>query len=337
MVGAMLAVVAHNLALGAGALPPEFKIVLQLVSGAMIGSKVGRKDVAEVRGLVFPALFLLGAMVALNLVFGWLVFSLSALDVATALFAVAPGGMTDMALISADLGANTFYVAILQLFRILVILTVMPPVFRRIVQKRAAVTPGGEPVAAPPEDELSADPPVEEGPWRWSRLLPAPRFWALLAAAVAGGLLFNLLGVVAGALTGAMLAAGIFSVARGKTAFPDRLKVLLQLFSGIFVGSGIDRDSLTALPQLAVPALIMMVGIFAFTFSTAFLLHRLFKLDLAVCLLSSTPGGVQEMALLSEDLGADTPKIAILQTTRLVCVILFFPTMLRLIVGLAGG
>jgi uncharacterized membrane protein AbrB (regulator of aidB expression) len=78
----------------------------------------------------------------------------------------------------------------------------------------------------------------------------------------------------------------------------------------------------------------MFVGIFVYVLIAAAAMHKLFKLDLAVCLLSCTPGGVQEMSLLSEDLGADTPKIAIMQTSRLMFVILLFPTMLEAVTGL---
>ena len=42
------------------------------------------------------------------------------------------------------------------------------------------------------------------------------------------------------------------------------------------------------------------------------------------------------MALLSEDLGADTPSVAVMQTARLVSVILFFPTLLKLYFRLVG-
>ncbi|MDL2233437.1 AbrB family transcriptional regulator [Ruminococcaceae bacterium OttesenSCG-928-L11] len=365
LVGAILGVVLLNLTLGTSFFYADIKVGLQFLSGAMIGSKIGKKDVLEIRNLVLPALFLLAGMVVLNLTFGGLIYKFSSLDVATALFSTAPGGMADMAIISSELGANTSYVAILQLFRILVIFIFMPPLFKKILSRRAS------PAAAPvPEKAVASarraqpaamlqpalagaagggvavhaakrqvdNPAPDVGLWKSTRnwVRENKRFFVLVAVAVAGGLLFRALGVAAGALTGGMIASAAYCVWKGTVQFPSKLKIAMQILSGAFIGIGIDRERLMTLPELFVPCIIMFVGIFAFVFLTSFAMHKLFHLDLTVCLLSSTPGGVQEMSLLSEDLGADTPKIAILQTTRLMCVILLFPTMLRAITLLFG-
>jgi uncharacterized membrane protein AbrB (regulator of aidB expression) len=53
-------------------------------------------------------------------------------------------------------------------------------------------------------------------------------------------------------------------------------------------------------------------------------------------MLASIPGGAQEMSLLAEDLGADVPKVTLLQTFRYVSVIVVFPTMLSAIMFLLG-
>lgn len=324
LVGAIAGTVIVNLFLGGAFLYADIKIVLQLLSGAMIGSKIGMSDVREMKQIILPTLFLLLGMVILNLVFGTLMAALSSLDVPTALFATAPGGMADMALISTELGANPSYVGLLQLLRILTIFICMPPIFKRILAGRSIAPP----TAAPAD---SRDAAVPAGAALARKLI------LLLLVSAAGGLIFRQLGVAAGALTGSMIAGTLLCVFRGKVPFPTPLRFFMQVFSGIFIGVGIDYERIMTLPELLIPALIMVVGIFAFVFATSFLMHKLFKIDLAVCLLASTPGGVQEMALLSEDLGADTPKIAVMQTTRLMSVVLFFPTMLEFItLALAG-
>ena len=61
----------------------------------------------------------------------------------------------------------------------------------------------------------------------------------------------------------------------------------------------------------------MIIGVLLFALITSFIMHKLTKLDFSVCLMASTPGGLQEMSLLSDELGADTPKIAVMQTSRL--------------------
>ncbi|MGI6004402.1 MAG: AbrB family transcriptional regulator [Christensenellales bacterium] len=331
LVGGIVGTAAMNLLIGRAVFYSDIRIVVQMLSGAMIGCNVGKRDFLEMKGIILPTIFLLFSMFLLNITFGSLIYRFSNLDMATALFATAPGGVSDMALISEDLGANTSYVGILQMYRILVVFIFMPPLFQKIFSRINRRPVQVQAVGFVEESAQNEAPQSEEVPKSRGRLL-----WLLLAAA-AGGILFRLLGVAAGALTGAMVAAAAYSILCGKVPFPSKLQFFIQVFAGAFIGIGIDRARVATLPQLLIPMLVMFVGIFVFTFATAFLMRKIFKLDLAVCLLSSTPGGVQEMALLSEDLHADTPKVAVMHTARLMCVILLFPTMLGVIAAFAGG
>ena len=345
MVGAVVGTVLVNLLFERAFFYADLRVAIQLVSGAMIGSRIGKKDFLSLKTIVLPTLFLLVGMVIFNLAFGILMHRMGGLDVATALFSSAPGGMADMALISAELGAETAYVGILQMFRILVIILTMPPLFKKILQKRgyrskqqetAASADMEEPEARVMTAPLFAATPGDVKPPMIGHVMPMVpmRLLILLFVAAAGGLFFRWLGVTAGALTGGMLASAVYCVLRGTVRFPSTLKFLLQILAGAYIGIGIDRACVATMPNLLAPALIMAIGIYGFVFVMAWLMHRLFKLDLAVCLLSSTPGGVQEMSLLSEDLDADTAKIAVMQTVRLVFVILLFPTMLGIIARL---
>ena len=152
--------------------------------------------------------------------------------------------------------------------------------------------------------------------------------------AAIGGLLCWQLGISAGALIGGMIGGAVFSLCKEPVVFPAWIRIGLQVFAGSFIGIKMGRETLVLLPSLWIPLVIMFVGIFLFVFAITFLLHRFTDLPLDVCLLSSTPAGVQEMALLSEELGVDTVKVSLLQTTRLVFVILLFPTMISLVSSL---
>ncbi len=332
MVGGILGAVIVNLTMDRAYFYADIKIVLQILSGVMIGSKIGKRDLLALRTILLPMLFLQLAMVALNLGIGFAVDHFSTLDLATALFSTAPGGMADMALISSDQGANTAYVGILQLIRILTIFIFMPVIFKRILTK--GKTGGAGALPPPPTD--NPEPQDAPAPPKLSPAAYAKRFAVLVAVATAGGLACHFLGMAAGALTGGMIASGALCVLRGTLPFPGKLRFFLQVFSGAFVGVGIDRACIATMPALLVPALIMIAGIFLFVFLASTLMRKLFRLDLGVCLLASTPGGVQEMSLLSEDLGCDTAKIAVMQSTRLMIVILLFPTMLKLILQFAA-
>jgi len=320
MVGSMAAAVAFNLLTERAVFYPDLKVVLQIVSGALIGSRMGREDVASMKQVIFPIVMLLVSMLVLNVTFGGLMYKFSPLNLATSLFAAAPGGASDMAIIASDLGANTAYVAILQLFRLIVIFSCMPPLFKKIItklmQKEAK------------QAEAKGEPRVQ----RPQPIFSIKKFALLLLASALGGMAFYFLGVTAGAMIGGMLASMAFCVWKGKVKFPVKIRVALQICSGAYIGMQLDRASLLAMGDLLIPMLIMFVGIFVFAFGSAFVIHKVTKLSLITCLMASTPGGVQEMSLLADEMGCDTPKVAIMQTSRLVCVIAFFPTMLELMV-----
>ena len=153
----------------------------------------------------------------------------------------------------------------------------------------------------------------------------------MLVIAAAGGILLHLLGIAAGAMIGAMIAAAACCMFFGRMPFPLTLRLGMQIFAGAFIGIGLDREGLARMGDVGISLLILVIGIFIFVFLVTLLLHKVAGLDLITSMLSSTPGGVQEMSLLSEDIGGDTPKIAVMQTARLISVILFFPLMLQFI------
>ena len=328
MVGAMVAVIAFNLITQRAFFYDDLKILLQIFAGAMIGGKISKGDVLAMKKLIVPTIILLFCMVLLNLVFGSAMWLLSDINLPTALFASAPGGMTDMAIIADDLGANAAYVAILQLLRILIIIICLPPLFKRAINGKAKKITDGSPVtvSATPAPQAPAMPKKE----RIFEIL------ALFLCATVGGVAFFLLGVTAGALIGGMLASAVFGVLRHTVTLPLKMRTGMQIFAGAFIGMRMDRESLFAMKDLIVPALVMLVGTIVFVFAVSALIHRFTKLDKATAMLASSPGGVQEMSLLADDLGADTPSVAIMQTARLMCVIILFPTMLSFVLKIFG-
>ena len=328
MVGSMIFVVAFNLLTDKGFFYGDLKTVMQIFGGAMIGCKVGKEDIRELRKVIFPAIILVISMVVLNLVFGTLIYLLSDLDVATALFATTPGGVSDMALLCEDLGANSGYVAILQVFRLLIIFTFCPPIFKYLMNKGKVQGAGNAGASSEKKDAKK--------PEKKKVVYNYPKLVMLIASSAVVGIIFYFLGVTAGAMIGGMLGGAAFTIWKGKTPFPTRLRLIMQFCSGSFIGIRMTRESLMQIDALIIPILIMVVGILAFVFLTSWIIHKATGLNHATAMFASTPGGVQEMALLSEDMGADTVKVSVLQTCRLMFVISFFPTMIKAICSIVG-
>ena len=332
MLGAMVATVIFNLITHHAVFYADLRVVVQLLAGAMIGSRMNRDVLLGMKRLTVPILILVASMFVLNMVFGSALYLFSSLSAPTALFAAAPGGASEMAIVAGELGANAAHVAILQLARLVIIYTCLPFIITRLSGGMRAYQDKHSPESCV---ALGAGESGAEG----EMVAAAARgvhFLLLVTISAIGGIAFRSLGIAAGALIGSMLAGTFYCVARGEAAFPKRLRVCMQISSGAYVGCRLEPETLASMGELLIPLVIMFIGTITFSFGIGFLIHKLTKLDLLTSVLASCPGGRQEMAYLSEDIGADTPSIAIMQTARMVCVIAFFPTLLKLITNWLG-
>ncbi len=91
-----------------------------------IGSRITKKDVKELKTVLSSAVILIITIVILSPGIGIVINRISNLDITTAVFASAPGGMTDMALIADELGADASKVLLLQLVRIIIVINLFP-------------------------------------------------------------------------------------------------------------------------------------------------------------------------------------------------------------------
>ena len=59
-------------------------------------------------------------------------------------------------------------------------------------------------------------------------------------------------------------------------------------------------------------------------------------MDIITALFASAPGGVTDMALIAEDMGADSTKIAGMHSLRLITVIILFPSLIGGLIHILG-
>lgn len=322
--GALFGVALLNLLYGDSYFYSELTLVMKILSGCMIGAQLGREQLSSMKALAKPTVILLVGLISMNLIFGGLVYQFSVLDLPTSLYAVTPGGLSDIVLMSGDLGADPTYVGLLQVFRQVVIFLILVPISHKVLRHQQRKQSGQAPMAT-----TILEPSVLP-PFCWRV------FCELVGCGMVIGLLFDHLGLAGGALTGAMVGSGAYSVVTQPSVYPKPCKNVLRILSGAYVGSGLTRESLSHLHTLLIPVLIMLVGIVGCTLCIAFVMHKVCKLDLAVCLLASTPGGLQEMTLLADDFGASAPPIAVMHTVRLITIISLFPFMLDWVCQLWG-
>lgn len=126
LIGAMFAVAAYNMYTGKGDIPANFKLIAQIVVGGMIGLNFNTGTISGLKELIVPSFLLAAGLILNSIILGFVISKLTGLDMITALFSSAPGGIADMTLISDAYGADTPKVALLHLVRLISVISMMP-------------------------------------------------------------------------------------------------------------------------------------------------------------------------------------------------------------------
>jgi membrane AbrB-like protein len=128
MMGSMLAVAAYALLSPEPvvALPAPLVTGAQIVLGALLGIGFTMGTLRQIQAMLVPSLVTLLLLLALSYGLGLLLARLSGVDVPTALFSLAPGGMNYIAATAEATGANGGVVAVIHLLRIIMTIVLVP-------------------------------------------------------------------------------------------------------------------------------------------------------------------------------------------------------------------
>lgn len=326
MVGAMVAVAVFSVTTGLAYFPKISKMFVQSIAGAYIGSGIRRENLGQMKEVVGPALLIMPCMLLVNLALGLIIHYGFGLDLTTALFASVPGGISDISLISIDMGANAAQVALLQLSRLVLVMLLFPSMLRWISLKF-------DPKALA-EDKAPAT--------RTGETAPKPRqggkrLALTLAVGCAAGCVGYLSGLPAATMTFSMIAVLALNVTTGRAYMPLKVRRFTQFCSGALIGSTVTLADVLGFGQVLLPAVILIFGYVFMNLGIGVLIHKVTGLDLTTALFATTPAGASDMALISEDLGADTTKVSVLHIVRIITVVALFPPVISLVIGWLGG
>ncbi|NCC63702.1 MAG: AbrB family transcriptional regulator [Spirochaetia bacterium] len=309
LIGAILAVmIFSSFGLSNTTYPVSLRIFIQILSGLVIGTRFKRDDIQTLHSMIRPVITLIICLLSINVLFAYIMDHTTSLSFMTSFFACAPGGVSDLALVATDFGAVMEQVALLQLFRLISVIIIFPPLIRNMLH-----------ITSPKNTQTKANKNEAENKHSLKQ------YMTTLAAALFGGLIFHMLHIPAGPILGAIICVAIVNLASNAAAYPNILKTLVQIFAGCYIGSRITFTTFLEGQALLLPALILLVQLLFMAFFTAFILHKFCHLDWATALFSATPGGIQEMGLISDELGLQTPKIVLMHTFRILAVLGVLP------------
>lgn len=314
LIGAMLSTTVLNLAFQAAYMPAEVKFFTQVATGVYIGAKISRSNLGDLRAILRPALLLLAMMLTFAATVGTLIYSISDLSVPTALFAMAPGGITDMTLASMDFGAESSVVALIQTLRV-ICTTALLPVLIRTLRDRGTDAP-----SLPKETAQTA-----KRRRTWKDLAPT-----ILIGLLCGGV-GKYLNIPCGAIAFSMAGCAAFNVATDRSYMPLNLRRFVQMFAGALIGCSVGREQLLQMLDLGWVTVIAIVSFLLLDLAAGRVMMRLFHFDTTTALFACAPGGITDMALIAEEMGADSVKVAGMHIIRLVGIVALYPLIIQVL------
>ena len=314
MVGAVIGACVLGVFTGQAAMPAPAKTIAQIIAGAFIGSGIKREDLAEMKTIAKPAAILIPCLLAVNIAAGLLIYSTGKMDLLTALMCCVPGGISDIPMIAADMGADASIVVTMQFIRLVLGIGVFP-IFIKVIT-------GGN----GKEATIAA---------KKKKTYQAGNVVLTFAVAAVCGLIGKVSPVPSGTMGFATLGSIIFACAFPQRAqMPKILRKLAQMLSGAYVGASIGAQQVKVLMTMGTPVLIIVCAYTLACFGIGWVLYKTGCFTRAEGMLAATPAGASDMALISADIGVQNAKLIVLQVMRLIVVVLFFPSILSFVVSL---
>ncbi|MBU2957989.1 AbrB family transcriptional regulator [Paracoccus sp. 1_MG-2023] len=305
LIGAMLAVAALGAAGHAVGLPVIARDLAFLVIGISLGAGIDAQVVPHLPGWSVSLLGLAVALVAtlgassllLNRIFG--------IDWQTAVLASSPGTMSNAVAIAIEGKGDAAAVTILQLMRLVILVTLVPPV--------AAVL-------GAPDGGAAADRAV----------MALPALVLLLAIGLPLGRLAGRRGISAACLLTGILLSGI---AHGAGllhgAAPAWMIFLGFTVTGAVLGTRISKVDLRAALRLAGAGVVVVGMALGMALVFAVITRALTGFPLGQILIAYAPGGVEAMAAIGLALGYDPAFVAAHHFARILILLALVPLFLR--------
>lgn len=316
MVGSIISVSILNICSGRAYVPGMGRIAAQIIAGAFIAIGLNRSDLKRLRNIYKPAILLLTGLIILNIILGFIIYKISNLDLATSFMSAMPGGLSEIPIMSEEMGASFSIVAVMQFTRLIFGVTLFPSLINKISKSSYFKV-----------DEKTTD--IYKRAVK-SNSAPA-NFLLTMVIATVFGLLGKKTGIPSAIILFSMVSIIIFNLTTNKGAMPRWTRWIAQLLSGAYIGSSIGIVEVRQIKYLIVPIIILVLGYLIACFLIGNIMRKRFNMSLAESMLAATPAGASDMALISADIGIESADVIVLQIIRKVSVVSIFPQIINII------
>ena len=312
MLGALFLVALFNICSNKAFLPNYFKFITQIATGTFIGSKFRSEDIKMLKKVIIPGMTMVLLMITFSFILSYLMSTFLGIDNLTSFFATAPGGIMDISLIAYDFKANTSQVALLQLIRLISVISFVPFFTKKCYEKSN-------------KKNISFEQEIK------NEIKEEKSFLFTIIVGIIGGIIGYFSHLPAGTMSCSMALVAYFNVKTHKAYMPLTLRKIIQSFGGALIGAKVTLSDVIALKDLVFPIILIIIGFCLMNVFVGFFLYKTTKFSLSTALLSASPGGMSDISLMAEDLGANGPQVASMQFLRAIFIVGVYPIIIKIL------
>ena len=309
LMGPMLAGIVLALAGSTIRLPRFFFFGVQVVLALMIATMVSQDFVGTFTANWPLMLFVVLSVISVSTLSGWMIARTGILPGTTAIWGSSAGAASTMLLMAEAYGADARLVAFMQYLRVVFVAS-----FATLVAHF-----GGHDGAPMP-------------PHAWFEPVPMLPLVAMLIIGILAGLIGQRLRVPAGAFLVPFAIASVLNSSGTVTiVLPQWLLVIAFTLLGWNIGLGFTRAILLHARRALLPTIASIIALISFSGLLAGLLILVLGIDPLTAYLSTSPGGLDSIAVIAASSKVDVAFVMTLQTARLILVTLLGPWLARFV------
>jgi membrane AbrB-like protein len=294
-------------------------LAANLLIGMMIGRQIDRNIIRRIISLARPVFIQTTLILILSVICGYTLYFMGEgrIDLLTAFLAASAGGITEMAVFALSMDAEVSVVVLVQVFRVVVSLSLIPYIAVICTKIGRGSARGGTQAKSK---------------------LPAFACFDYVPLAILGvvgsslGVWFN---IPSGGLLGAVIACGVYAIAINKVyAFNVNLRFAAQIGLGLIMGQRMTPEIAAQLWTMLLPAVTVTVVMLIGCTCLGLLLRKTTGWDLTACLLCTAPAGLSQITVFADEIGVDSFVATVFHTVRILSIVAVYPLIILPIVSL---
>lgn len=321
LLGSMFATGLLNLSGYYPSFPTWFiSLAANLLIGMMIGRQIDRNILRRIVSLAWPVFMQTSLILVLSVICGYTLYFMGGgeIDLLTSFIAASAGGITEMAVFGLSMNADVSVVVLVQVFRVVVSLSLIPYIAVFCEKLGHGVRKEGQ--ASYVRAKLA--------PFARGHYIPLIIF-GIIGSAL--GVYFN---VPSGGLLGAVIGCGVYAVAINRVyAFNVNLRFAAQIGLGLIMGQRMTPEIAAQLMRMLLPAVTVTVVMLIGCTFLGLLLHKTTGWDLVTCLLCTAPAGLSQITVFADEIGVDSFVATVFHTVRILTIVGVYPLIILPIVA----